>query len=170
MCVVEGSWWLSGKESAYNEGDQGLIPGSGRSPGEENGHPLQYFFFFCSWVPFPDNPLNHPDSNILAWRIPWTEGPGGFNLMAVHGIEKFQTRLWVTNTFTFLIVHLQCCVSFRCTHNNSVMHIYIPLYTYIHTHWFFSSFFSLVGYCWYRYWVESPVLYTRSFLFTNFLL
>ena len=33
--------WLSGKESAYNVGDTGLIPGSGRSPGEENGYPLQ---------------------------------------------------------------------------------------------------------------------------------
>ena len=29
-----------GKESA---GDPGLIPGSGRSPGEGNGNPLQYF-------------------------------------------------------------------------------------------------------------------------------
>ena len=25
-----------------NAGDAGLIPGSGRSPGEENGNPLQY--------------------------------------------------------------------------------------------------------------------------------
>ena len=32
-----------GKESAYNAGDLGLIPGLGRSPGEENGYPLQYF-------------------------------------------------------------------------------------------------------------------------------
>ena len=31
-----------GKESACNAGDQGLIPGSGRSPGEGNGYPLQY--------------------------------------------------------------------------------------------------------------------------------
>ena len=30
------------KESACNAGDQGVIPGSGRSPGEENGTPLQY--------------------------------------------------------------------------------------------------------------------------------
>ena len=46
-----------GKESASNAGikTQGLIPGSGRSPREENGNPLQYF----------------------AWRIPWTEDPGG---------------------------------------------------------------------------------------------
>ena len=31
-----------GKESAYNAGDLGLISGSGRSPGEGNGNPLQY--------------------------------------------------------------------------------------------------------------------------------
>ena len=30
------------KESACNTGDLGSIPGSGRSPGEENGYPLQY--------------------------------------------------------------------------------------------------------------------------------
>ena len=31
-----------GKASAYNAGDRGLIPGSGRSPEEGNGNPLQY--------------------------------------------------------------------------------------------------------------------------------
>ena len=31
-----------GKESACNEGDLGLIPGLGRSPGEGNVYPLQY--------------------------------------------------------------------------------------------------------------------------------
>ena len=31
-----------GKVSACNAGDPGLIPGSGRSPGEGNGNPLQY--------------------------------------------------------------------------------------------------------------------------------
>ena len=30
------------KESACNVGDLGLIPGSGRSSGEENDNPLQY--------------------------------------------------------------------------------------------------------------------------------
>ena len=34
--------WFSGKESACNAGDVGSIPGSGRSPGEGNGNPLQY--------------------------------------------------------------------------------------------------------------------------------
>ena len=32
-----------GKESAYNAGDLGSIPGLGRSPGEGNGYP-----FLCS--------------------------------------------------------------------------------------------------------------------------
>ena len=31
-----------GKESACNAGDPGLIPRSGRSPGEGIGYPLQY--------------------------------------------------------------------------------------------------------------------------------
>ena len=30
------------KESACNAGDLGLIPGSGRSPGDGNGYPLWY--------------------------------------------------------------------------------------------------------------------------------
>ena len=44
-----------GKESACNAGDPSLIPGSGGSPGEGNGNRL----------------------SILAWRIPWTDEPGG---------------------------------------------------------------------------------------------
>ena len=43
-----------GKASAYNAGDLGSIPGSGRSPGEGNGNPL----------------------STLAWTIPWMEEPG----------------------------------------------------------------------------------------------
>ena len=38
------------KESACNAGDLGLIPGSGRSPGEGNGNPLQ-----CSCL---ENPMD----------------------------------------------------------------------------------------------------------------
>ena len=33
------------KESTCNAGDPGLVPGSGRSPGEGNGYPLQF-----SWL------------------------------------------------------------------------------------------------------------------------
>ena len=31
-----------GRASAYNAGDLGSVPGSGRSPGEGIGNPLQY--------------------------------------------------------------------------------------------------------------------------------
>ena len=34
--------WLSGKESTCQSGDTSSIPGSRRSPGEENGNPVQY--------------------------------------------------------------------------------------------------------------------------------
>ena len=34
--------WLLVKNLPANEGDVGLIPGSGRSPGEGNGNPFQY--------------------------------------------------------------------------------------------------------------------------------
>ena len=33
---------LDSKASTYNVGDPGLIPGSGRSPGEGKSNPLQY--------------------------------------------------------------------------------------------------------------------------------
>ena len=48
-----------GKESACNVGDPGSIPGLGRSPGGGNGNPL----------------------SILAWKIPWTDEPGGLQSM-----------------------------------------------------------------------------------------
>ena len=51
-----------GKASAYNAGDLGSIPGSGRSPGEGNGSPLQY----------------------SCWRIPWMEEPGGLQSVGLH--------------------------------------------------------------------------------------
>ena len=43
-------WWLSGKNSPPNARDTGLIPGSGRSPAEGNGNPVQ-----CSCL---ENPMD----------------------------------------------------------------------------------------------------------------
>ena len=79
-----------GKESTCNAGDAGFIRGSGSSPGEGIGYPLQY-----SWASLVAQLLKNPPalwetlvqslgwedplenrktthSNILAWRIPWT--------------------------------------------------------------------------------------------------
>ena len=56
------------KASASNVGDPGLIPGSGRSPGEGNGNQLQYSCL--------ENPMDGE-----AW---WA---------TVHGVAKSRTRL-----------------------------------------------------------------------------
>ena len=37
-----------------------------------------------------------PPPRTLAWRIPWTEEPGG--LQSVHGVAKRRTRLEHTHT------------------------------------------------------------------------
>ena len=42
MQLLRVSGGSDSKASAYNVGDPGSIPGSGRSPGERNGNPLQY--------------------------------------------------------------------------------------------------------------------------------
>ena len=62
-----------GKASACNAGDPGSIPGSGRSPGEENGNPLPYS---C---------LENSMDGGAWWAI-------------VHGVAKSWTRL---SDFTF---------------------------------------------------------------------
>ena len=65
-------------ESACNAGDLGSIPGSGRSPGEGNGNPLQY----CC----PENP------SILAWP----EEPG--RLQSTGSQESDTTEQLSTHT------------------------------------------------------------------------
>ena len=68
------TYWLGfpggsdGKESAHNAGDLGSISGSGRSPGEGNGNPLQYSCL--------ENPMDRG-----AWRA------------TVHEVAKSRTRL-----------------------------------------------------------------------------
>ena len=49
------------KESACNAGDWGSIPGSGRSPGEGNGNPLQYS---CQ-----GNPIDRQAWQVTAQRV-----------------------------------------------------------------------------------------------------
>ena len=55
-----------GKESACNVGDLGSIPGSGKSPGQENSDPLQYSCLedpmdkgTTHWVTKCQTPLNN---------------------------------------------------------------------------------------------------------------
>ena len=66
----------SGKESACNAGDPGLIPGSGRTHGGGHSNPLQYS---C---------LENP---------PWTEEPGRLQSM---GCKKSDMTEQLTHTMT----------------------------------------------------------------------
>ena len=53
-----------GKGSACNAGDLGLIPGSGRSPGEGKGYPLQY-----SCLGKSHGLGSHPQqAQVISWR------------------------------------------------------------------------------------------------------
>ena len=77
------------KESAYNVGDPGSIPGWGRPPGEGNGNTLQD-----------------------VWKIPWTEEPGRLQSMGsqepdtteqlTHTVVNIQTLIY-TLLFTLLL-------------------------------------------------------------------
>ena len=69
-----------GKESACSVGDPSSIPGSGRSPGEGNGNPLQYSCL--------KTPMN-----------------GGVWQAIVHEVAKSQTRL--SDFICFLLVKKQ---------------------------------------------------------------
>ena len=60
MGVPSGS---NSEESACDAGDMDSIPGLTGCPGEGNDYPLQYSF---------------------AWRIPWTEEPGGVQSMGLQ--------------------------------------------------------------------------------------
>ena len=53
-----------------------------------------------------------PHSSTLAWRIPWTEEPGG--LHAVHGVTKSQTPL---SAFTFTF-HFHALEKEMATHSS----------------------------------------------------
>ena len=51
-----------GRDSAYNAGDPSSIPGSGRSPGEGIGYPLQY-----SWASLVAQLVKNPPAMGETW-------------------------------------------------------------------------------------------------------
>ena len=95
-----------GKKSTCNAGDPSSIPGSGRSPGDGIGYPLQFTWasLVAQMVKNPlamretrvqslgwEDPLEKRmtiHSNILVWRIPMDRGAWR---ATVHGVAKSQT-------------------------------------------------------------------------------
>ena len=92
------------KESAYNVGDLGLIPGLGRFPGEGNGYPLQY-----------SGLENSMDKG--AWQA------------TVHQVTKSRTRLSFFH-FTSLRVCVCVCVYVYISLDKWI-YTYISVYIYI---------------------------------------
>ena len=110
-----------------------MIPGSGRSPGEGTGYPLQF-----SWASLAAHMVKNPPamqetwvrslgwedpleegmairSSILAWRIPRDRGA---RPETVHGIAKSQMRLSKAQTSLIFKVlnfrqHLFCLSKFH---------------------------------------------------------
>ena len=70
----------AGKESTCNAGDPGLVPGSGRSPGEGIG-----YLFQCSWASLVAQMVK----NLPAIRETWIRSLGGG--ATVHRVTKSQT-------------------------------------------------------------------------------
>ena len=122
----------AGKESACNAGDPGSISVSGRSSGERIGYPLQYSWASLeaqlvksqpamqeTWIRSPgwEDPLVKgmaTQSIILAWRILWTEEPGGLQSMGSQSLtwlSDFHTdtlkHRWVYNA-TYFITTVYC--------------------------------------------------------------
>ena len=62
MLILDFPGSSAGKESACNEGDPSWFPGSGRSPGEGIGYPLQY-----SWASVIAQTVKYPPAMQETW-------------------------------------------------------------------------------------------------------
>ena len=91
-----------GQESACNAGDPSLIPGSGRSPGEGIGYPVQYLWASlvaqmvksaCIAGHLGSTPgLERSPEGGRVWQptpvfLPWTEEPGKLQSMGLQRIR-----------------------------------------------------------------------------------
>ena len=91
----------AGKESAWDAGDPGLIPGSGSSPEEGIGYPLQYSWAFLVAQMVKNLPaMRRPGFNpwrrawlpslvFLPGKSPWTEEPGGLQSMGLQRVRHY---------------------------------------------------------------------------------
>ena len=83
----------NGKDSEYNWGREWVNRLSYSSNGKESPAMKENRVHFLGWeVPLEKGMAIH--SSILAWRIPWTQKPGGRQSMGLQRVR----RDWATNT------------------------------------------------------------------------
>ena len=83
----------AGKESAYNVGDLGSIPGLDRSPGERKGYPLQYSYL-----------ENSMDCRVPGVTKSWTLlNDFHFMLCLIFFVSLFKIWYFILNPFYFFI-------------------------------------------------------------------
>ena len=122
-----------------------MIPGSGGSPGEGIGYPFQY-----SWTSLVARMVKNPPemqetwfdpwvgkilwrkvahSSILAWRIPWTEEPGGLPSMGSQRVRHERVQMAVVLEWSDS-VYPRLCVNSHTSILESVVstHVFLPHY------------------------------------------
>ena len=112
--IAEWAWGgLDGKASVYNVGDPGLIPGSGRSPGEGNGNSLQYY---CLENPMDRQPGKLPSVGSQRVRHDWATSLSLCFIALLRHCVFIKWRFVATLTRAILLSlfswqHLLTCVS-----------------------------------------------------------
>ena len=160
MVILPGS--SAGKESAYNAGDPGSIPGSGRSTGDGIVYPLQY-----SWASLVAQLVK----NLLAMQEAWVRSLGGEDPLEkvtatlqysglensmdciVHEVAKTRTRL---RDFHFhghpTCAHRHCVLQYSAFLSPSLS---VSKHLLIETHviLYHITFLSCIYYSWTLCWL-----------------
>ena len=115
--------------------DLGLIPGSGRSPGEGNGNPLQYSCL--------ENPMD-----------------GGAWWATVHGVAESDTTEWLYFHFSSLILtkrkkmrlYLIHCFIYQFSIDKGILFFYLPIFLFSDLSKIFSLFTAILLWITRKFW------------------
>ena len=64
-------------------------------------------------------------SNILAWKIPWTEEPGGLQSVEMQRVGPDRAHVHTLLTVCCINMQIQCV----CLSTDTFIHIYMGIYT-----------------------------------------
>ena len=135
----------AGKEFTCNAGDPGLIPGSGRSPGEVMGNPLQY-----SWASLVAQIVKNPPEMWKTWI--WSLGlipgsgrsPGEWNGYLVFIFLNLLHSLWqmLGPSTSLQMTHVVCVYDWAIFHC-----MYVPPLLYLSICQWIFRLLPYTGYC-----------------------